>query len=412
MTITFPKLTGYQREVYDWLGDPYKTGKIAVLKSVRQSGKTWFCMTELIQMALRHCSTSAIYEPTLALARNVFKSVQKALEPTGMIKIANGQLLEIELTNGSTILFKSTEQNSRGLTCTGLLILDECAYLVEENIFTILPLVNAVNAPIIIASTPFTQSGYYFEMFKIGLSGSDCNIRSFDWSKNPEISKFLTDDKKSLYRETMSRQKYRTEVEGEFLVDDGLLFAGIEKCLGKADESSRVLFMGIDFGTGSEKDWTVLSVLNDRGEMVNLHRTHNLTPMQQVEWLNGLIDDYSKTYTIRTILAEENSIGKVYIDAMSKQLPKGISITNWTTNNRSKQDLVTAFQIALEKQYVTILDNPVLLNELKRYQSEVNEKTRTVTYNGYGANDDTVIATMLAYWAYKKNLGVRTFSLV
>lgn len=90
---------------------------------------------------------------------------------------------------------------------------------------------------------------------------------------------------------------------------------------------------------------------------------------------------------------------------MKKKLTgRNITLTNWITSNKSKQDLVTNFQIALENNYVQILQNPVLLNELKKYQAEINSKTKTISYNGYKCHDDTVIATMLSYWAYKKKM--------
>lgn len=409
MKILLPKLTSYQEEVYDWFGDPYKTGKVAVIKSVRQSGKTFFIMTEVLQMALKHVSTSAIYEPTLTLARNVYKSIFKALEGTSLIKIANAQLLEIELTNGSTILFRSYEQISRGLTISGILVLDEAAFGEDEIIYTILPLINANNAPLLIASTPFTMDGYYYEMYMKGLEDNPL-IKTFDWSSHPETSRFLTDEKKEMYRQTMSRAKYTTEILGEFLADGGLLFNNLENCIGTPD-NNRIIYMGIDFGTGSEEDYTVLSVINNSGQMVKLYRTNNLNPTQQVEWLCGLIKDLGTRYTIKTILCEWNSIGSVYIDFMKKGLPKNIKLTNWITSNKSKQDLVTNFQIALENNYVQILNEPVLLNELRKYQAEINTKTKTVSYNGYKSHDDTVIATMLAYWAYKKTFGEFSFSM-
>lgn len=404
MDLVFPKLTAYQQEVYDWLQDPYETGKIAVLKSVRQSGKTFFIQVELLKMAFAHRCTSVVFEPTRDLARKVYKSIDRALENTGLVKSSNSQLLEIEFTNGSEILFRSTESMNRGLTVTGLLILDECAYLLEESIYSILPLVNAHKAPIIIASSPFTMDGYYYTMYLKGLEGNPM-IKTFDWSHHPEISRFLSEEQKALYKQTMSRAKYTTEVEGEFLKDGGLLFTGLENCIGLPGDS-RILYCGIDFATGSDGDYTVLSAINNNGEMVKLYRTNNLSPMQQVEWLCGLIIDLSEHYTIRTILCEENSIGKVYIDAMKQRLrPKKIELTEWTTSNKSKQDLVTTFQIALENGYVQLLDNPILLNEMRKYQAEINVKTKTITYNGYKANDDTVMATMFAYWSFKKGLG-------
>ena len=411
MTISFPELTTYQKEVYDWLQDPWGTGKIAVIKSVRQSGKTFFIQMEVLKMAFEHPGcTSAIFEPTLGLSRNVYKTIYKSLEKTGLIKIANAQLLEIELTNGSTILFRSTEQISRGLTITGVLVLDECAYLDDEAIYSILPLVNAHNAPIIIASTPFTMDGYYYTMYLQGLENKEL-IRTFDWSHHPETSKFLTDEKKALYKQTMSRAKYTTEVLGDFLADGGLLFQGLDACQGTPGDS-RIIYIGIDFGTGADEDYTVLSVINNSGEMVKLYRTNNLTPTQQVDWLCGIILDLADKYQIRNVLCEYNSIGTVYIDFMKKKMfGKKITLSNWVTTNKSKQDLVTSFQIALENGYVQILPDPVLLGELKKYQAEINTKTKTISYNGFKSHDDTVIATMLAYWAYKKNLGEFRFGL-
>lgn len=401
MEIVFPKLMSYQQEVWDWLGDPYQSGRSVILKAVRQCGKTFFIQAETIRMALTHVSVSAIFEPTLSLARNVYKSIYKALLPTGMLKSANAQLLEIELTNGSTILFKSTEQINRGLTITGLLVLDEAAYLDDEAIFSILPLVNAHNAPIIIASTPFTMDGFFYSMYLKGLEDNPL-VKTFDWSKNEDISKFLTEEKKLLYKQTMSRAKYRTEIEGEFLTDGGLLFQGMENCIGSPG-AGQVVYIGIDFATGVDGDYTALSVFDNMGEMVEIHRTNNLTPMQQVDWLVGIINDIKSKREIKTILAETNSIGSVYIDALRKNLKMNIS--EWTTTNKSKNDLVSVFQIALENGYCKILDDPNLLNELRKYQADINVKTKTITYNGYKCHDDMVISTMLAYWAYKKGLG-------
>lgn len=404
-------MTEYQQQVYDWLNDPFESGKIAVIKSVRQSGKTFLIQIELLRMAFSHRgSTSIVFEPTIPLARKVYKSIVKALQNTNLIKNANSQLLEIEFTNGSEILFKSTEQMNRGLTVTGLLVLDEAAYLDDEAIYSILPLVNAHSSPIVIASSPFCMEGYYYKMYLEGLKEGR-RVKTFDWSKHPEIGRFLTEEQKELYKQTMSRAKYTTEVLGEFLTDGGLLFTGLENCIGEPDNDSKILYCGIDFGTGSDEDYTVLSVFNNLGQQVKLYRNNNLSPMQQVEWLCGLILELANSYTIKSVLCEENSIGKVYIDAMKQKLaPKHISLTNWTTTNKSKQDLVTTFQIALENEMAQLLDNPIQLNEIRKYQAEINTKTKTITYNGYKCNDDTVMATMLAYYGYKKHFGKASFA--
>ena len=80
-------------------------------------------------------------------------------------------------------------------------------------------------------------------------------------------------------------------------------------------------------------------------------------------------------------------------------------ITNWVTTNKSKQDLVQYLQSCLENKTITILNDDKMLDELRKYQAEVNIKTNTVSYNAATGNDDDVIALMLACWAIKSNLG-------
>ena len=403
--IKFPKLKEWQQETYDWLGDPYKSSKVAVVKSPRQRGKTSLCIVELLQMALRHpgCS-SYVFEPTLNLARKVFRSVSKALAPTGLLSVNNSQLLELGLSNGSSISFRSTEQTSRGLTVTGLLVLDECAYLDEEVIFEILPLVNVHKAPILILSTPFTKEGYYFSMYELGLTENNKGVKTFDWSKYPPDEQFLTKEQDELYRMSMSPQKYRTEILGEFLESGGLLFNNFDKCILEDDGELIDLYIGIDFASGRGGDYTVLVALNSRGEMVCLERTNNLAPMEQVAWLASIINSLGEKANIKCIQAEVNSLGAVYVDALREQIP--YYITEWVTSNESKRTIITQLQLAFEQQKVWIIGDYTLLSELRKYEMIVNPKTKTVTFGGAkNTHDDIVMALAFAYDAYFNSVG-------
>lgn len=415
MKVTFAdKLTSYQQEVYDFLGgDMLGSGKVAVIKSVRQSGKTFFCQMLLSLIALQHPSTtSVLIEPTLDQSRNVFKAIVKGFRNSRLIEQANASLLTITFCNGSELLFRSTQQEdaNRGYTVTGVLIFDEAAYLKDDAIYTILPLCNAHNAPIIVASTPFTMEGYFYNMVRMCQEGGNDKMRYFDWSKHQEISRFLSDERKEFYRQTMSKNKFTTEVLGEFLTADGLLFTNIERCLLERTPVGKVLYMGIDFATGSGGDYTVLSIFNEQGEQLGMHRTNNLSPMAQVDWLANLINDYAKSYKIHRIYAEENGIGKVYVDALRKKIRN--KVTAWVTTNESKQDIVTAFQIALENERVRIMHDDALLDELRRFEAVVNPTTKKVKYGGHiGTHDDCVMATLLAYYAYHQATTTSRYSI-
>ena len=415
MEIKLPALTTYQLDAWNYLEDEnkniYGTGKVCVIKSVRQSGKSFLAQMLLIRFAFTRKCVSAIFEPSLAQARVQYKAIVNHFKGSDLIKKANETLLEIEFINGSTIYFKSTEQSSRGYTITGILILDEAAYLNEEEIYAILPLVNANNAPILIVSTPFISDGYYYQMYMKGIDSPTDTLRSFDWCKEPEIDRFLTAERKEFYKQTMSRSKYITEVLGEFLGDDGMLFRNIEGCTSDEPISlGQRLWLGVDWGTGSENDYTELVGVNEDGKVSVLHSTNNLSPMEQITWLSNIINDLSSKAQIAKLTCEQNSIGKVYIDALKQRL-KNIRITEFITTNKSKQDLVTTLQLALENGDITIPREQDLLNQLRGYEAQINPRTKVITYNGKsGTHDDKVMALMMAYHSFKGRLGTYNVS--
>lgn len=415
MEIRLPKLTSYQKAVVDWLGDPYCQGKTAVVKSIRQSGKSFLCQVVLISVALNHTCTSIVVEPTLEQSRNMYKHLDKALSAAKLIAKSNAQTLTIQTINGSEIIFKSTQQDDealRGYTCTGVLVLDECAYLLDEQIYTILPMVNAKNASMLMCSTPFIPDGFFYKMYNEGIINPSDKLKSFDWSKEKETERFLTPERKEFFRKTMSPQKYQTEVLGEFLTSEGLLFAGFDECV-KEPTHPTGLFIGIDFAAGDGGDYTVLTALNHLGEMYQQIRTNNLTPMQQVDWLYSNIENLARQAPIRRIVGEKNSIGVIYIDALNQRLKKlGLQITEFVTTNDSKRQLVESLQLAFQNKNIGIMSEPELFNELRRYEADVNPTTKTIRYNGKGAHDDMVMSLMLSWYGYKNNVGNYTYSFL
>lgn len=410
MTIILPKLTEYQKRAFDFFGDG--RGKSLVVKAPRQVGKTFFNIAELIYIAaLKPKSVSIIVEPSVFLGRKVFNDIYRALRESGVIESANSTTCEIMFRNGSQIICRSIESMSRGLTVSGILIIDETCFIDDEAIYTLLPLINANNAGLILTSSPFTAEGYFYNMYLKGLEGEDPNIRTFDWAKEEGIKKFLTDEKKALYKTVMSKNKYTTEILGDFLENDGLLFTNLNACIGEAVPTERTAYIGIDFATGSDGDYTVLTAINGKAQVFKQIAVNNLTPTKQVEWLVENINEIKKGYTIRTILAEKNSIGAVYIDYLRKSLLKSnLTVQEFITTNDSKRRIIEQLQTAFEQTAITIPNDPVLINELKRFQAVVNAATKVVKYEGKNAHDDRTMSLAFAYEAYLKRLGNFTIS--
>lgn len=163
----------YQNRVHTALNTAYKSGRIYVIKAKRQCGKSVLAENEALRFAINYKNTvSCIVEPTLNNARKVFKELVKAIGDSSILSRKNETLLELEFINGSQILFKSAEQkdNLRGFTVSGILIIDEAAYINDEIFEILLPTTDAYNAPILLISTPNFKLGFFYEYFAKGFN--------------------------------------------------------------------------------------------------------------------------------------------------------------------------------------------------------------------------------------------------
>lgn len=407
MKLIFPRLTAWQQPVFDYLSDADGSGRSAVVKSSRQCGKSLLSSVLLISYAVARPCISIYIAPTLKQSRLLYKRIKRMLRGTGLITEANGTDLNVELWNGAEIHFRSTGQGDglRGESCSGLLVIDEAAFCDDDTIFDVLPVINVRKAPVLVISTPMFTDGYFHDMFVRG--NSDNLVRSFDWSKY-DTSQFLTAEQRELYRQIMSRNKFRSEILGEFITNDGLLFVGINECIcdvpPAADKDK--IYIGIDFATGVEADYTVITGINSRGEQVFIKRVNNITPTAQVDWLAAEIGRWN----VGKIVAEVNSIGRVYIDNLQQRIKH--PITKFTTSNKSKHDIVTELQAAIENRRIQLLPEAVMLDELRKFQATVNPTTKVVTYAAAKGHDDSVMALCFAWRALHSVYGNYKYSIV
>lgn len=402
----------YQLKVHTALEHSYRSGKIFTVKAKRQCGKSFMAENELLRFSINYPgSISCIVEPTLTNSRKIFKELVKALDGTDIIKKKNESLLEIEFTNGSEILFKSAEQKDslRGFTVSGILVIDEAAYISDEVYEILTPIADVWNAPILIISTPRFREGFFYECFKKGFDGNFSKYyQSFDWALE-DTSMLLSEDKLEMYRLTTSKNKFRTEYLGEFADDDGCLFNNIANCIIDKKPEYHNLYIGVDWATGSGKDYTCITALNENGQMVFIKYFNDKTPTEQVDLLTNIFTEYQGF--IKIVQVEQNSIGSVFYDILVKRNPK-LRIVKFLTTNKSKTAIVNKLQAALENEKIGILKDDKLLNELRLYEASYNPKTGNVSYNApSGFNDDTCISLMLAYDALNTNKGTYNIAI-
>ena len=402
----------YQQAVINEVKDSKGSGKTVVVKSRRQVGKSVLIANLLLYYAINYKGTkNYVLSPTLKQGKNIYKSIINAISGCGIIKSKNATDLFITLINGSSISIKSAEQKEslRGETCTGILCIDECAYISSEVYNIVKPWCDFHKAVTLMVSTPFVKSGFFWEYYNHGLN-REYNCVSIDWSDEKyqdDMDFILPPSKLEEYKKLLPKNVFLTDYLGIFIDDDGTVFTDFKKCINKNEiKDSDKLYLGIDWAAGVESDDTVIVAFNQYGQQVYLDYFNKLTPTQQIDRIEKFIVQYKNQIVV--VQTELNSLGTPLTDFLKNRSELKTIINKFVgfnTTNQSKNAIVQNLQLAFEQKEIEILEDEKQSRELATYTAEYNAKTRNVSYNApNGLHDDICIAMMLAYDAYKNGI--------
>lgn len=399
----------FQKAVIDEVVNAKGTGKIVVAKSVRQVGKSTLIANLLLYYAINFDGTkNYCLSPTLKQGKKVYKTVVKALTQAKFVKSANGSDLSIVLKNESEINFKSAEQkeNLRGETVTGILCIDEMAYIPDDVYDIIKPWTTFHKAVTLMVSTPFIKEGYFWQYYNYGLEGLH-NTVSIDWCDEKfkdDMDKLLPPELLAEYETMMPKKAFLTEFKGLFIDGGGLVFDYFKEAQKEVKlQPKDKLYVGIDWSNQAAKDFTVVSILNQNCQQVKLAYWNDLTPLKQIDKVYAELEPYLDQ--IQAIVCETNSLGTPYTDLLKERLQDRHKnkIKEFVTSNSSKNDLVGKMQVALEQHTITLLPDKKQEREFSYYAAEYNPTTKTVTFNApSGLHDDTVMGTMFALYGYNE----------
>lgn len=409
----------YQQAVINEVKDAKGSGKTVVVKSRRQVGKSVLIANLLLYYAINYKGTkNYVLSPTLKQGKNIYKSIINAISGCGIIKSKNATDLFITLINGSSISIKSAEQKEslRGETCTGILCIDECAYISSEVYNIVKPWCDFHKAVTLMVSTPFVKSGFFWEYYNHGLN-REYNCVSIDWSDEKyqdDMDFILPPSKLEEYKKLLPKNVFLTDYLGIFIDDDGTVFTDFKKCINKNEiKDSDKLYLGVDWAAGVESDDTVVVAFNQYGKQVYLDYFNKLTPTQQIDRIEKFIVQYKNQ--IAVVQTELNSLGTPLTDFLKNRSQLSTikdKFIGFNTTNQSKNAIVQNLQLAFEQKEIEILEDEKQSRELATYTAEYNAKTRNVSYNApNGLHDDICIAMMLAYDAYKNGKIIGNYNI-
>ena len=369
--------------------------KYACLILGRQTGKSLLLTNLLLKWSLENngCSTMMV-SPTYNQVRKIYEDVEKVLGGTPLLVSSNKSNYEMELLNGSKIVYRSAEKpdNLRGYT-NDFLLVDEAAFIRQQVWDEVLkPTILVKGRKVLFASTPKNKGGYLHKLYLHGMDPDKPEYVSINGSSylNPYINPDDLDEAKK----TMPEDIFRAEVMGEFTDGGGSVFKNIDNyCVLPQwinKQPSDRYYAGIDLGRLT--DYTVLTILDDKGKVAFIYRDNN-KPWETL--INEMVK-HLRRYNA-TAMMEINSIGDPLFDQVQKKYK---DVHPFVTTNSSKQQIIEDLIYELNTGNLQLPDENLfrpLYNELNTFSYSYSPSSRKVVYKATdGAHDDTVMSLAIA----------------
>ena len=363
--------------------EPYK---YYVLNIGRQFGKSLLAMNQCYYWAFNEKGVQIAWvSPIYKQAKKVFDEMVKAFDNSNLIT-SNASELIIKTKNNSTIQFFSAERydNLRGFTFD-YLVCDEFAFIDERAWTEVLRATVLVKGKkVLLISTPKGKNHFY-NLFN--LDGVNPSYKSFKMTSYDGLAQA---DEIDGARHTLPDNVFRQEYLAEFIDSGSGVFSNIT--INENPERTARYYAGIDLGRAD--DYTVIVILNERGQMVLCKRWRHNTWSNIVDALLSVLKRFNASCKV-----EVNSIGDVIFEQLQA---KYTNIEPFTTTSKSKQDAVEALQVAIQNNEFSLLEIDWLRKEFDIFNYEYSHKTRNIKYSApQGFHDDGVMACCIAYNALK-----------
>jgi hypothetical protein len=373
----------------------------------RQAGKSFTAMNLLLKWVLENNDTIGMWvSPVYQQAKKVFNELSTLVAGTGISKAINKSELTITFINGSSIIFRSGEREDslRGYTLD-FLIIDEAAFIRDDVWNTVLrPTVLVRGKKVLFISTPKGKNWFY----NLAMRGYNDDFPQYQTFHATSFdTPFITAEELAEAKMSLPEAIYRQEILAEFVDDGGEVFGNLKIHCDLTHYGTPIsgekYYAGIDFGR--QNDYTVLVVLNNRGEVVDFYRERQKSWDVIISEVLVILRRWKPQ-----LFAEVNSIGDVLFERIKKQYP---AVQPFVTSSESKQNMVEDLIMALNESKLRLPSpelNPELYREMSAFTYVYSLRTRKISYGAPPSfHDDCVISLCLAFQSLKKKINYGSY---
>lgn len=373
----------------------------------RQFGKSLMGINLALYWGINHGPVKILWvSPVYSQATKVHKELMQAIGGTGIVKNNNYSSNEIELKNGTIIMFRSAERydNIRGLTLD-YAIIDEAAFIKDDAYAeAIKPTLLVRGKKVLFISTPKGKNWFY-NLYQLGLSPDHTNYCSYAGSSydTPYIKPEEIEDAK----QTIPPNVFKQEYLAQFIDSGGEVFQDIDRhTFPHYTAPQGKVYCGIDLG--KQEDYTVATFMDQQGRVIDIYRNNRQEWNTMTQEILTLIRKWNAT-----VMVEVNSIGDVIFEQIKRQWQ---DTHPFVTSSKTKNEIIEGLILDFNNAMCQIPSKelfPPLYNELTYFTYEYNPKTRNIRYgHPVGLHDDTVISLAIANYNRKQNKSLGTYAVI
>lgn len=392
----------YQKEFID------SEERHSIIASGRQIGKSRMCAWIALHHAITNAySTVLITAPSLRQSGNLFDQLYTEIDKSALSNsewgIERDTQTVIEFDNGSEINCLPTGRNGdkiRSFTAD-LVIVDEAAFINKASIFEDIlePMLFVTKGSMVLASTPWGKSGYFYKKFQEAKSNSKWHSSQLSSYANPLIDEDDLDD----FKIGKTEAQIDREVRGQFTEDVDQFFPtdNIKACMpgSQPKQHADKAWLGADIA-GSGSDRTIFYGVDEQGEVFLNDEVHpDMGVIEAAEYISSL----DNMYHFEGINIDRTAIGEGTLESLMKNPALDRRVTPVYFSLQKKQQLYQRLKAAIESEYIHLPYDKDLKLELEAITSDKTQNGALKLYprnssDGGTAHDDHVDALALAVW--------------
>lgn len=379
----------------------------------RQVGKTYVDIFDAISWSMNNSKHKTMFiSPTYANNTRIMSDVDTHFYDHREMQsriFAEIKWKEQQYTfhNGAILKMNSAEQgdNLRGPSQDRIYV-DEAAFMARSIITEILlPMITRTNGNLILTSTPNGRNWFY-DWFNQGqpnhlkynperLISLRADYRELN---DPNVDKII-----EIFRDTMTTDEFNREVMAQFITDE-TLFNNVENCTQPIGHVVPVidgdqLFIGIDIGISS--DFTVVTVMNQKGEVVEIDAFNmKANKLTHTEFKDRIMKLYYKYFNHLVAVYIERNNQDLLIEELEDNYPDSYKLFPFSMQTKTKGEVVSNLRHMFDKEEISIPDDSQLINELYGYKAKKSLLSGRLQYSNKGVDhDDYVVSLGLAGFA-------------